>query len=190
MKMRTLALPVLLALIYLPPVSAATERPFIDTPEPPAPSSIKEREPWREQEVTLPPWPRDGDLVEFELDEASPFRYYLDGKHLSVGRDGVVRYTLVAESRSGTRNVSYEGLRCTPRGNYRIYAYGINGRFDAAPGENWQGIAGTPGDQVHRELHDHFLCGKLTFEPRPKKDIIRALKGNIHPRANTGFLPD
>ena len=188
--MRTPALPILLSLFYLTTASAEKERAFIDEPEPPTPRSIQEREEWKEQRAELPPWPRDADLVEFELDAPSPFRYYIDGKHLRVGGDGVVRYTLVAEARTGTRNLSYEGLRCTPQGTYRIYAYGSNGRFQALQEENWQGVRDRPGDELHQELHGHFLCGPLTFEPRPKKDIIRALKGNIQPRDNRGFLSD
>ena len=188
--MRIQAAATFLLLFCLSPVPAAAERTFIDEPEPITPSSVREREPWKEQAVDLPPWPRDQDLVEFELDTRTPFRYFIDAKNLRTGADGVVRYTLVAESRSGTRNVSFEGLRCTPKGTYRVYAYGANGRFEAVTGENWQSATTGAGDQLHRELHGHFLCGPMTFEPRPKKDMVRALRGNIRSRENTGFLPD
>lgn len=168
---------------------AEEHRMFIDEAEPPTSSRIQDSEPWKEQGFSLPPWPKEGDLVEFELDNASsPFRYYIDGQHLAIGSDEVVRYTLVVESRSGTRNVSFEGIRCTPKGDHRLYAFGAKGSFQTAPEVDWQPIPTRGGDQIQRELHQHFLCIPLKFEPRPKKDMIRALSGHIHPRQNSGFM--
>ena len=180
----------LLACLITGPAFGAQERPFIDEPQPIVPSSVEEREPWAEGRFSLPPWPRDADLIELELDVGSPFRYAIDGRHLAIGGDGVVRYTLVAESASGARNVSFEGLRCTPQGALQIYAYGSGGELRPLPETDWAPIRGAPGDALHKELHRHFLCGPLTFQPRPKKDIIRALKGQIAERDNAGFLPD
>ncbi|MBP6808482.1 MAG: hypothetical protein KAX51_11025, partial [Chromatiaceae bacterium] len=79
---------------------AAKPRQFIDEAEPAAPASIGDPKPWEEGKADLPLWPKDSDLVEFELDTASPsrFRYFIDGQHLTIGSDDVVRYTLVAES--------------------------------------------------------------------------------------------
>jgi hypothetical protein len=182
----------MLALFACAEAHAEKHRQFIDEAEPQVPSSVQEGEGWKEQDtVSLPPWPKDGDLVEFQLDNDSrPWRNFIDGKNLKAGSDGVVRYTLVVESSSGARNVSFEGIRCSPKGDYKIYAYGTDGSFRAVPGEEWQGIAGIGGDQLHRELHRHFLCIPLKFQARPKKDMLRALNGHIHPRQNTGFLPD
>jgi hypothetical protein len=172
------------------PVCAAPERTFIDEPEPVVPSSVEEREPWAEEAFELPPWPRDSDLIEFELDSPSPFRYFIDGRNLRIGGDGVVRYTLVAESDGGARNVSFEGLRCTAHGSVQIYAYGAAGEFRPLPATDWRSIRDEPGDMLHKELHGHFLCGPRTFEPRPRKDALRALKGRVGERENAGFLPD
>jgi hypothetical protein len=188
--MRTTRLCLFLAALTTPLAPAAAEKFFIDEQEPIVPSSVQEREPWKEIRGALPPWPRDADLVEFQLDAPSPFRYYIDGRNLSIGEDQVVRYTLVAESPSGTRNVSFEGLRCTPQGAYQTYAYGVNGSFQPQPETDWLRVTSQPGDAVQNELHKHFLCGPLTFAPRPKKDMIRALQGRIAERENSGFLPD
>lgn len=184
-------LPLLPLLALFATTAAHAERLFIDEPEPIAPRSIGEREPWKEGAAKLPPWPDDGDLVEFELDGApSPMRFYIDGKNLNVGTDGVVRYTLVIESRSGTRNLSFEGIRCTLKGAYKVYAYGEDGKFNRTPEGDWLPISGGGHDRYHQELHRHHLCVPLKLEPRPKKDMLRALKGRIDPRANTGFLSD
>ena len=186
-------LPILCVLIALSAsfaVQAAKERAFVDEPEPPTSSRVEDPEMWSERSSSLPPWPKDSDLVEFRLDnDTSSFRYFMDANHLAIGEDKVVRYTLVAASPSGARNVSFEGLRCTPKGEYKIYAYGAGDRFQPIAGADWQPVP-SRGDQLHQELHGHFLCVPLKFAPRPKKDMIRALQGPINPRQNTGFMPD
>jgi hypothetical protein len=182
--------PFLFTALAFPLAVAAEEKFFIDEQEPIVPSSVREAEPWKETRGDLPPWPRDSDLVEFKLDAPSPFRYFIDGRNLRIGKDEVVRYTLVAESPSGARNVSFEGLRCTANGAYQTYAYGANGSFQVLPETDWLKIAGLPGDALHKELHKHFLCGPLTFKPRPRKDMIRALQGQIAEKENSGFQPD
>lgn len=192
--MSSAALPLLVMLVLAPGLAMAEKKlgQFIDEAEPAAPASISEGKMWQEGRVELPPWPLDSDLVAFELDTPSPsrFRYFLDGRHLQIGPDGVVRYTLVAESPSGTRNITYEGLRCMPQGVYRVYAYGSEKAFKPVETGEWQAITAASGDRLHRELHGHFLCGPRTFEPRPLKDIIRALQGGVRTRENAGFLPD
>jgi hypothetical protein len=188
--MRSLLVIAALTCLTVGNVFAAKERTFIDEPEPIVPGGIAEPEPWREQEFSLPPWPRNSDLIELQLDAPSPFRYYVDARSLSIGSDAVVRYTLIAESPSGARNVTFEGLRCTPRGAVQTYAYGAGGELRRLPESDWASIKQTRGDAVHKELHGHFLCGPKTFAPRPEKDMIRALKGRIAEKENAGFLPD
>ena len=188
--MRILFPVVLLTLVSATSTLADEERAFIDTPESVVPSSVREGKPWEEIRGALPPWPKDADLIEFELDSPSPFRYFIDSRHLSVGKDEVVRYTLVAESSGGARNVSFEGIRCKARGRYQIYAYGSRGAFQPLPESEWTLVRNDSSDALHRELHGHFFCGPRTFAPRPKKDMIRALRGHIAERENSGFQAD
>lgn len=170
---------------------ALAERPFIDEAEPFRPGTIKDPEYWSEGVAALPPWPKDTDLVELHLDgPRGLLRYYLDGKNLAVGSDEVVRYTLLAQSASGARNVSFEGIRCTPKGEHRVYAYGIGGRFEPAPPSDWRPLPQGDTNDYRRQLHGQVLCVPLKFEPRPKKDMLRAMKGPIHPRENAGFMTD
>lgn len=172
-------------------LSAERERPFIDEPEPAMPRSVTDPEYWQEGAAPLPPWPKDADLVEFQVDnDESPFRYFIDGRHLKTGADGIVRYTLVVESPTGARNVSFEGIRCTPRGDYKTYAQGVGDRFKPVAESDWKRIPSRGYDKYHGALYREYLCVPLKFEPRPKKDMLRALRGQIHSKANTGFLPD
>jgi hypothetical protein len=167
------------------------DRTFIDEPEPFTPKSVKPGRKWTEGEVRLPSWPNERDLVEIKTDSADArFTYYLDVDSLSTGDDGVVRYTVVAESASGARNLTFEGIRCTPRGAYKIYAYGANGKFMPADvaGE-WQRIDPRGIDVFRTELWQHYLCVPRLFKPRPERDQIRMLRsGRVPAIENRGFL--
>lgn len=170
---------------------AAAESPFVFGPEEVVPKSIKPGAKWSEGAVNLPPWPREKDLIEISLDRPDErFTYYLDPLSLETGRDGVVRYTIVAEASSGARNVTFEGIRCTPGGDYRIYAFGHNGSFKLATGgDDWQPIAGSPDKGARGELWRHYLCVPRLFKPRPERDQLRMLRsGRVPEIENGGFL--
>jgi hypothetical protein len=154
--------------------------------------NFQEREPWKERPTAgLPPWPKDADLVEFRTsDPATPFRYYIDTKSLSVDAQQIVRYTVVVESGSGGRNVAYEGIRCTPNGQHRIYAYGVGGKFEATPDTPWRPVTDSGVPAYALDLQGFFLCVPLKFEPRPIKEMPRILSGRGNPRDSSGFLPD
>jgi hypothetical protein len=167
------------------------DSPFVFDPPEITPKSVKPGAKWKEGSVRLPVWPSDKDLIKVHLDHpGSRFQYYIDRNSLSTGNDGVVRYTLIAESAGGARNLSYEGLRCTPRGTYRIYAYGENGRFlPTSAGDDWRDIDVSGVDPLHYELWRHYLCVPRLFAPRSKRDQVRMLRsGRVPAIENEGFL--
>ncbi len=172
-------------------VSARAESPFVFGPEEVVPKSIKPGAKWTEGAINLPNWPKNSDLIKVSLDRTDGrFTYYLDRASLETGHDGVVRYTIVAEASSGARNVTFEGIRCTPGGTYRIYAFGHNGAFKLATGgDDWQQIATSPDDRAREELWRHYLCVPRLFKPRPKPDQLRMLRsGRVPDIDNRGFL--
>ena len=172
------------------PVSAA-ENAFVTDAEPPVPSSVQSGTPWQEADAPLPPWPKDADLVELVPDGPdSALRYFIDTANLRIGSDDVVRYTLVAEGSNGTRNLSVEGIRCTPKGAYKTYAYGAGEKFVPIASEEWLEIPTDRGERWRHDLWRFHFCIPQAFAPRPKIDMVRSLKGRISPRQNMGFLPD
>ncbi len=158
--------------------------------EPPRPSSIGEADTWSEGRVSLPPWPQDGDLQEFSPEGISGgFRFYIDARNLAIDpAGGVVRYTLVAESPAGQRNVSFEGIRCTIQGGYKVYAYGVNGRFSPAEPSDWLPPTARGTEAYRDDLWRHRFCIYRETRPLPKRDILRALAGQGSGRDARGLL--
>ncbi|MBK1695338.1 hypothetical protein CKO09_11415 [Chromatium weissei] len=132
---------------------------------------------WHELIIPLPPLPNDTDLVELKTEGMnSTFRYFMDTKHLLISADAVVRYTLVIESHSGSRNLSYEGIRCTPKGQYKIFAYGVNDQFVLLNEAIWQPISDFGSERYRSDLWQFHFCAPSEFKPRSKSDILRSLK--------------
>ncbi|WP_295446833.1 CNP1-like family protein [uncultured Thiodictyon sp.] len=191
MTSRTRApLPILLALFLGGPALAGNNNFTLDPdgarmhdlPEPDAKTPTQTAAP-------LPPWPREADLIAFTPDgPPTPFRFYIDGKNLTTdARREEVHYTLILESKTGTRNVSFEGIRCTLRGEYKTFAYGTDGRFTRAPGEEWQPITAVGNEAYREDLWRNRFCVSRETRGRPIPDIVRALKGRVSAVDGTGF---
>lgn len=136
---------------------------------------------WSEGVVTLPAYPKASDLLEFEVGAVSDFRYFIDRGSLSVGKDGVVRYTLVARSPSGVENVSYEGLRCKSA-TARAYAFGTAGESWSPRGTEWRRIEPQGGQRWQFVLWREYFCPHA-FPIEDPAEGIEALRRGGHPRA-------
>lgn len=142
-----------------------------------------------EARVILPPWPRDADLIAFAPEGmATPYRFFIDGKNLWVDPSGAeVHYTLVIESANGTRNISYEGIRCDLNGTFRTFAYGSDGRFVKTTAADWAPISAVGNAAFRMELHQHRFCIQRETRARSLKDIQRALRGRVSGNDAVGF---
>jgi hypothetical protein len=146
----------------------------------------QERLDWKEGEVRLPAYPKDGALVQFFVSGATSFRFFIDPASLSPGnKDGVVRYTLIARSPSGFANVTYEGIRCAT-GSYRIYAIGNDGRWSATDSD-WRPIEAKSVQRWHNELRRNYFC-PVHIPIWTTAEGLDALRRGGHPAAseNTG----
>ena len=76
---------------------------------------------WKEVEVPAPPAFDLKTLVPVEMPVQSELKWGVDPATLKIGRDGVVRYVVVAQSPSGVVNAMYEGIRCS-KAEFRRYA--------------------------------------------------------------------
>ena len=119
----------------------------------------QERRNPNEDEVRLPPYPKEGDLLEFSAGRRTPFRFFIDAASLSVGRDNIVRYAVVARSPSGVANVFYEGMRCGT-GQYKTYAQGIDGKWEPRRDVDWRSVEPRNTEHWRGVLRWDFFCPK------------------------------
>jgi CNP1-like family len=131
--------------------------------------------------VVLPALPKNENLIEFWVSNSTAFRFFIDTASLSVDKDGVVRYTLVARSPSGVANISYEAMRCTA-GTYKIYAYERAGQWSAATSE-WRPVEPNAIQRWHNELRLRYFCADRRGSLQSREEGLDALRRGGHPGA-------
>lgn len=113
---------------------------------------------WQEQAIELPAAPDDATLLHFDITPNTSQRFHIDPKSLTVGTDGVVRYTLVAHSSAGATSVSYEGIRCQTF-EKKLYAFGrADGSWSRAKKDEWQPIFKNGANRQHVTLVQDYFC--------------------------------
>jgi len=144
------------------------------------PLRYQEGEQWKEQALKdLPPYPDAEKLLEIQFEHpGNRFRFFIDPASLTIGKDRVVRYTLVLESnRSGNRNIMYEGMRCATR-EYKTLAYGTKkGEFRPLGRPKWLSIDRARSNWFRRDLWKFYLCRSNQDADQPKAgDILDSIK--------------
>jgi len=121
---------------------------------------------WKEIQSQLPPYPQAQNLVEFHVSSATNNRYYIDYNAISVGGDGVVRYTVLIRSPAGAETVNFEGMRCET-GERKLYAFGRQdgkggGEWSRNRYAKWELIPARQASSHQRELFFLYLCAVET----------------------------
>jgi len=133
------------------------------------------RKEWKEIEARIPAYPRDADLIRFAAGGVAAHRYHIDARSLSVGEDGVVRYTLVVKAAGGATNVTFEGIRCEER-ERKIYAVGHpDGNWARARSPQWRRIDLQDADPIHRVLYTEYLCDGR-WPVRNEREVLRKFR--------------
>jgi hypothetical protein len=118
----------------------------------------QEKKPWTELQAQLPPYPAAQNLVPFEAGGASPHRFFIDAPSLTIGKDGVVRYTLVIKTAGGATNVSFEGMRCDMQ-EQKTYAFGhADGKWSRARDPQWRRVVYQEINRQYGVLFKDFFC--------------------------------
>jgi hypothetical protein len=137
---------------------------------------------WQETEIKLPAYPKAEDLLPFEASAASTFRFFVDGQSIVAGRDGAVRYTLVARSASGAENVSFNGLRCKTNA-HKVYATGRQDKtWSPVPNSEWKALEVKTVTRQHIALMRDFFC-PAGSPILTREEGVAALRQGIHPHA-------
>lgn len=168
----------LASLALLPYIALAEDKPraFIDEHDPSYRPDVTDPEDWKEGKVEIPPYPKNTDLVEFQVDKpSSSFHYYIDSKSLSIGEDGVIRYSLVIESKTGAKNISFEGMRCDEH-EYNVYAYGSQGKFREVRNPKWISFEHDRYNLHRRDLYELYVCDLSQQSSYSPKEILYRIK--------------
>ena len=113
---------------------------------------------WKEVALVLPAAPLAENLLPFYVSPTATQKFAVDGKSIVVGKDGVVRFTLVAVAAGGAKNISFEGIRCDVL-QRRVYAFGrADGSWARSRVERWEPIQANSRNRQHAELASDFLC--------------------------------
>jgi hypothetical protein len=113
---------------------------------------------WSEEQVVPPAFPRQGDLVELFAGTGASNRFFVDGRSLSVGKDGVVRYVLVVKTSGGATNVTFEGIRCKT-GEQKVLALArSDGTWTPARIADWRRIEDKLANRHHAVLSRELFC--------------------------------
>ena len=131
--------------------------------------------PWKELQAQLPAYPKDENLISFFVSPATDNKFFIDSKSVSVGEDGVVRYSLMVKSSQGATNVTFEGIRCSSE-EYKLYAFGhSDGTWGKARSSKWKEIEHKDRNNQHDVLYNDFFCPNGIMV-RNAKDAVDALK--------------
>jgi len=137
--------------------------------------------PSREQKLVLPAFPKEKNLARIQVDGEVSFDFFVDLESVSVGGDGIVRYSLVARSAGGATNIAYEGIRCQGR-ERKPYAFGrSDGAWSAARKSRWTSISTASRDLAQATLHDAYFCPAGTIV-RDAAEAQRLLREGGDPR--------
>ena len=117
---------------------------------------------WKEVQASIPPYPKAENLIPFEVSSATRNKHFVDLPSVSIGADGVARYTVVVKSPAGAETVSFEGMRCES-GERKLYAFGRadgqgGGEWSRNRYARWDAIKGRQQTGYHRELYFHYFC--------------------------------
>lgn len=122
------------------------------------PDFVEDTTPWEEIAASLPAYPKNENLVLFNVSSATSNKFMIDTASLSVGKDGVVRYTVVIESPHGARTVNYEGLRCDTA-ERKIYGFGQSGgKWTENKRAAWETIKLRSLLSYHKTLFEELFC--------------------------------
>lgn len=117
---------------------------------------------WQELAVQLPAAPAEANLLSFYVSPTATQTFAIDTKSITVGADGVIRYTLVATGSAGARNISYEGIRCESF-EKKLYAFGqADGSWSRARRDQWERIVTGTANSHHARLAQDYFCQNLT----------------------------
>lgn len=114
--------------------------------------------PWVEGTYVFPPPPESEAFEPFYVSAVTNNDFFLDRRSISIGEDGITRYTLVVRSSRGARTASFEGIRCETA-EWRMYATAArNGTWVPVRSSKWRRIEESGLNRSRAALAKEYLC--------------------------------
>lgn len=137
----------------------------------------EEKKSWKEIQAQIPPFPKEQNLVLLEAGSESAHKFYVDAASVSVGTDGIVRYTTVVKTTGGATNIAFEGMRCETREG-KLYALGQrDGTWSRARNPQWQRIVLRDLTPHHYMLYREYFCPSAARATSPKIAVDALRRG-------------
>ncbi|SOZ36106.1 CNP1-like family protein [Cupriavidus neocaledonicus] len=141
---------------------------------------------FEEAKAMLPALPQEANLIPFSVAGTGTLSFAVDSKSISVGKDNVVRYTVVTTSQSGARNVTFEGMRCDAF-ERKLYATLPPGATEWVPnssdyGETWHRMQAGVRNAYAATLATDFFCEGRTVAGKPADMVLELQSRAPHKR--------
>jgi len=137
--------------------------------------------PPREATVKFPPYPKEQNLLRFEMQPRTAFEYFVDGSSISIEDGGIVRFAVVVRTASAV-NVSYEGYRCASRERRTYGRANRDGTWIPAKDPGWVSVGPREVSGFRHELYWHYFCpGKRVISS--VREGVDAVRSGGHPDA-------
>jgi CNP1-like family len=134
---------------------------------------------WKESEVPSAPKFDVARLVEFDVSAASSLRFGIDPSTVSITKEGLVRYVVVASNSTGALNAIYEGVRCATL-EVKIYArFTASGGWKPTSNAEWQSLTNTNLPRHSAILARQALCQGGRAPEASVDRMMRLLKGTL-----------
>ena len=134
-----------------------------------------------EAQAPLPEYPKPENYLPLQVSATTPFVFFVDAKSVSAGKDGVVRYSLIAKSSGGAPNISFEGIRCS-EGQFRVYAFGrSDNTWSESQMSRWQPMPADARNAQRAVLYRDFFCSAGGIIATAEEGV-QALRNGGHSR--------
>lgn len=133
---------------------------------------------WKELEVPPPAKFSADHLVPIDMPRYVTVKIGVDPDSLTIGKDGIVRYVVVAVSQSGNVNAMYEGIWCL-KGEVKTYArFGSDGKWNPVDDAQWLPLSGNQRSMHALALARQGACNGRAATASSPDAIIRQLKSS------------
>jgi hypothetical protein len=139
---------------------------------------------WQEADAPPPPALRTQGLIPIEV-PGGTLNFGVDPASITVGKDSVVRYVVVASSTSGAVNGIYEGIRCNT-GEVKVYARHTPGSgWVPVKDSEWRAMRTMPNSRYSFTIARNGACMEQAPNGGPKQ-IAQDLRATADRRFERG----